>query len=349
MRILIIGAGAIGCLIGGKLALSGHRVTFVERADYGAQLSSEGITVREKGATRSVRGLSRIISAAELKEEEFDLMVVAVKSFDTVEAVTPFKKHSGRFSSVLTFQNGIGNEEVLAGIFGAEKVLAGVITMPVAVGKPRDIEITGRKGGLGLAPLTPGKDFAPVTTALRASGFVTKTVSDYRSLKWSKLLLNMLCNASCAILNMLPSTVFEDLHLVEIEKAAVCEALGVMKKLSIPTTDLPGFPVNVMAFLLQTLTPSLLRSLLRDKVGGGRGSKKPSLHLDLSEGRKKLEVAFLNGAVAEQAARLGLKAPANELLSTVLIEIAGDVIPWETFRSHPEKLYEYYLRMKARR
>lgn len=349
MKILVVGAGAIGCLIGGKLAKGGHAVTFVERADYGALLSSEGITLREKGQVHVIRGLSRIISAAELKEETFDLMVVAVKSFDTVEAVTPFKKHSGRFSAVLTFQNGIGNEEVLAGIFGAEKVLAGVLTLPVAVGKPGDIEVTGKKGGLGLASLTPGKDFASVTTALRASGFMTKTVSDYRGLKWSKLLLNMLCNASCAILNMLPSTVFEDLHLVEIEQAAVCEALSVMKKLSITTTDLPGFPINLMAFLFQTLTPSLLRSLFRDKVGGGRGSKKPSLHLDLSEGRKKLEVAFLNGAVAEQAARLGLPAPANELLSTVLMEIAGDVIPWETFRSHPEKLYGYYLRMKARR
>jgi len=348
MKILVVGAGAIGCLIGGKLALGGHSVTFMEKADHGAFLASEGIILRENGLVRNIKGLSRVRSVDELTGEPFDLLIVAVKAYDTVEAASPFKKISGKFSRVLTFQNGIGNEEALAGIFGTEKILAGILTLPVTVGKPADIEVADQKGGLGLAPMAPVKDFAPVTKALREAGFVTKTISDYRSLKWSKLLLNIICNASCAILNTLPSEVFDDLRMVEIEKAAVCEALRVMRKIRIPTSDLPGYPLNIMAILFQALSPSLLRSVLGKKIGGGRGSKMPSLYLDLAAGRKKLEVTFLNGAVVEQAARLGLKAPANELLLTVILDISGNRTPWEAYRKHPEKLYDYYLKMKAR-
>src|SRR5262249_10159486 len=144
----------------------------------------------------------------------------------TLEALDP--------QHILTLQNGIGNEELLAQRFGAGRVLSGAITTSVEVEAPGRV-VVAKQGGIGLAPMAAESrragDRAP--KALRAAGFDIRELADYRAMKWSKALLNMLGNATAAILDMSVAEVYADRRLVALERRAFLEALEVMRRLGI--------------------------------------------------------------------------------------------------------------------
>jgi len=157
-------------------------------------------------------------------------------------------------------------------------------------------------------------------------------------MKWSKLLLNILANASPAILDMPPDEVFADSRLSMLEMTAFREALAVMRGMGLSPVSLPDYPVPLFAWALSTLPLVLLRPLLQRLVAGGRGGKMPSLHIDLSRGKEKSEVEYLNGAVVRAARQSGMRVPANEGLYTVLVGIVRGEIPWEDCQGRPEAL-----------
>ena len=82
----------------------------------------------------------------------------------------------------------------------------------------------------------------------------------------------------------------------------------------------------------------MIRRALGRLVAGGRGSKAPSLYLDLAAGKGRTEVAFLNGAVAA-AARTGVKTPVNEVLTETLLALSRGQTPWAEWRNQPERLW----------
>jgi 2-dehydropantoate 2-reductase len=77
---------------------------------------------------------------------------------------------------------------------------------------------------------------------------------------------------------------------------------------------------------------------MRRAVGGGRGGKMPSLHIDLHRGRKKSEVDYLNGAVARYGEKYNIPTPVNRLLNETMQELLHDELPKDYFARQPEKL-----------
>ncbi len=106
----------------------------------------------------------------------------------------------------------------------------------------------------------------------------------------------------------------------------------------IPVVDLPGTPVKLLAFALRYLPDFIVRPLLVKAVGGGRGAKMPSFHIDLYQGRGQSEVDWLNGAVVRAADKAGLKAPVNQLLNDTLTRLTTGEWKKEDFADNPEKL-----------
>ena len=92
----------------------------------------------------------------------------------------------------------------MAAVFGPERVIAGTITIPIGVPEPGVIEVSKGKGGWGLAALHSGRPVRVLAGALNQAGLTTLVYDDYRAMKWSKLLLNIVTNASSAILNLPP-------------------------------------------------------------------------------------------------------------------------------------------------
>ena len=131
--------------------------------------------------------------------------------------------------------------------------------------------------------------------------------------------MNMMANATCAILDEEPATVFADPALVDLELAAWREAFAVMRGDGIQPVNLGKYPFRWLAPLIRTLPNGLLRPLLRSQVAGARGGKLPSLHIDLNSGKGRSEVGWLNGAVAQKGAEIGVATPVNRLLTRTLL------------------------------
>jgi 2-dehydropantoate 2-reductase len=210
--------------------------------------------------------------------------------------------------------------------------------MAVEVLKPGLVHLSTTQGGIGLAPTMPNHSVNLPAKALQEAGFRVTVYPDYRAMKWSKLLLNMLGNASPAILGMSPDLVFAHRRLFTLERNAFCEARGVMRALGLQAVRLPGYPVPLLAWGICSLPNWLLRPLFQRTIVRSRGGKMPSLYLDVTRGRKKSEVAFLNGAVVKQAHELGIKVPANNALYATLMDIVNGETPGEEYRGQPEKL-----------
>jgi 2-dehydropantoate 2-reductase len=229
--------------------------------------------------------------------------------------------------TVLSLQNGVGNEEAIASALGSASVIAGVITTPVSVLEAAVIHVDKPRYTIGVSPWHPAVPFSVLDatqTALVQAGFTVTLYPNARGLKWTKLLMNMLGNASSAVLDMPPQEVFADSMLVDLEIEAWREALAVMKASRIPPVNMGHYPFGLLSPLVQRLPKATLRPILRAQVAGARGGKMPSLHIDLHSGKKRSEVAWLNGAVARKGEQLNVATPVNRLFYEILSSLLGD-------------------------
>ena len=120
--------------------------------------------------------------------------------------------------------------------------------------------------------------------------------------------MNILANASCAILDWTPAHVMADPVASRLEARAWQEALAVMACLGVRPVTLAGYPFPLLAPVARRLPPDWLARGLRGTVSGARGDKMPSLHIALGVGRPS-EVDWLNGAVARYGAQAGVPTP----------------------------------------
>lgn len=310
MRVYIVGAGAVGTYLGGALQSVNVEVTYAPR------------------------------SLDDVTPFDADVAIVAVKAYDTDGAIATLRKaiHYPEKCVFVTPQNGVGNEEKLAAAFGADNVVAAALTTPVERGPSINGhgKATAREGGLALAPLG-NNAYDWLSATFNSTGLKTHTVADWRGLKWSKLALNVVANASCAILNVLPYRMiaFEEIFTLEIR--AVREVRAVMAAMDVSPIDLPRYPVRALQ-AVATLPSPIAKRLLAGRVAGARGTKPPSLLLDLRAGKAQTEVDYLNGAVAVAGKEHGIATPVNAVYARVLDDIAHMPQLWAKYRERPDTL-----------
>jgi 2-dehydropantoate 2-reductase len=148
-------------------------------------------------------------------------------------------------------------------------------------------------------------------------------LDDARSMKWSKLATNLAGNATSAIVNRSPGEVYPDPRGYEVERRQLRETFAVIRQSGLRVVALPGADVRLLD-LATRLPNGLARPILARVVGGGRGSKDPSLLLAARSGATESEVGWLNGAVARAAADLGGGATVNRRLSELVAEVLTD-------------------------
>lgn len=337
MRALVVGGGAIGQFLAAKLAQGGHEAVVLARAQGADAIKAHGITLCQNGA----RAIVRVQTAAGPQDKNlrdpFEIVIVAVKSYSTHEAIAAIQASPGcAQSSVLTVQNGLGNEEELQDVFGADRVVAGALT--IAVDRIDATTVSAApKGGLCIAPVgsTPHNW---MLLLWESAGIRVQALNDWRSMKWSKLCINILGNAVCAALDWTPAEVYRNANSFLVERECLSETIAVMDAMRITPVDLIGFPVRLLVRAARTLPTPLLRALLANRVAHGRGDKLPSLLLDLRSGKHQTEVGALNGAVALNAVRNGSQAPVNAKVTAVVDGIAAGLVAWDEYRGKPEKL-----------
>ncbi|MDQ2872485.1 MAG: ketopantoate reductase family protein [Candidatus Eremiobacteraeota bacterium] len=307
MNVYIVGKGAVGTFLGDLL---------------------ESIDVNVIYAPRELTDVVPV---------EADVAIVAVKSYDTDGAIETLRKAIAYPENCVFVcpQNGVGNEEKLADAFGGNRIVAAALTVPL----DRDREGHGhatKDGGLAFAPMGESA-YNWLIAAFQSSGINVKVVEDWRALKWSKLALNVVTNASCAILNVLPNRLVHFDHVFTLEIRGIREVRAVMAKLGITPIDLPRYPLRALQGIA-TLPSPIARTLMASRIAGARGTKPPSLLLDLRAGKAQTEVDVLNGAVASAGRKLGVPTPVNAVFARVLDDIAHMPQLWAKYRESPDTL-----------
>lgn len=339
LQVLVFGMGAIGTYVGGSLARAGHHVTFIEKPEIGAKIDRRNITLKIKGQKLQVPEIELCTSVADvISRNAYDIGILAVKSFDTSAVVESMWKNVTDMPPILDLQNGVENEARLAEGLGSEKVIAGTVTTAIGRAGAGQIVVEKQRGiGIALGHPLSGQ----LVTAFNQAGLHARGYSEAQGMKWSKMLTNLLANASSAILDYPPAVIFAHPGLFEIEMKMVKEALAVMRALNIPVIDLPGTPVRALVWIIQNLPAGVSRPLLYQALGKGRGGKMPSFHIDLYAGRQNSEVDFLNGAVVRFGEQVHLPTPINAWMTHVLIQMANGSLPKEALAHQPEKFIEW--------
>lgn len=342
MKILCFGAGAIGSYIAGSLALIGNPLVYVEQPQYISSLKANGIRIEDiSGQKLHLKLFDAYGSAEEAFERHgsFDLIITAVKGFNTDDVIKALKPFAGRVPAILSLQNGVENEGKYAEAFGKDKVIPCSVCTAISRGEQGEIKVAKLRG-IGIADTHPICE--ELVRECCEAGLKAKLMQDGPAMKWSKLISNLLSNAASAIFNMTPAEVFSDPEGCALELRQIRETLAVMHGLGISPVNIPGVPIRLLCFGVRFLPAFLIRPLLVKAVGGGRGSKMPSFYIDLHAGRKESEVEFLNGAVVRYGDSLGIPTPVNKAYYDALTKLAAGELPLNTWERNPGKLKADY-------
>jgi 2-dehydropantoate 2-reductase len=339
MNILVYGAGAVGGYLGARLAQANHHVTLVTRPVMADIINASGLEVREGSSIVQTRPTAvSSLRQALLNNASYDAMIVSMKSYDVEAAINELIAFCPTPPPLITLQNGIGIEELFVAQFGAERIIAGSLTTPLSLSTNQSILVERSDRGLALAPVQAKQNIGRWVELFQSAGVNTTACSDYKVMKWSKGLLNMVGNASAAILNRHPKVIYGYEPTFNLEIAMLKEALRVMKKLKLKPLNLPGSPAARLAFAVQSLPTFLLKPILTNQVSGGRGNKMPSFQLDLAAGKDKSEVLYHNGAVAKFGRLQNVSTPVNTALTDILLKIAHKEIDYQEYNGKPDRL-----------
>lgn len=295
MNICILGAGALGSTFGAWLSEAGHTTWLLNRPSRHLEaIGRHGLTVEEDTHRRTVK----VRVSTDAKDiGPVDLVVVLVKSFATQVAIEGARPLIGPHTVVMSLQNGLGQEDVLASVVGRDKVIAGktyvggVQTEPGVVcsgvrGKHTFIgELDGR--------LTPRVQ--AVADVFKGAGLATTVTDNIVGTMWDKLLVNVATGALTGITRLNYGQLYTEAALRDIALLAVAEAISVARAAGIR---------------LSLHTPEAAWQLASE---GLPASFKTSMLQSLQKG-SITEIDFINGAVVRLGQRYEVPTPVNATL-----------------------------------
>lgn len=297
MKIAIVGAGALGCAMGGVLTEAGHDVWLINRnAAQVEAMRQRGLTLRTDGVDRTI-AVQAVTSAQEVTGSAAELVIVLVKSFHTAQAMEAATCLLGPQTVVLSLQNGLGHEEILAAIVGHTRLLAGktyVGGSPLApghviAGTRNKLTVIGKPDG-GLSARAQR-----VAEVFNGAGLDTNVSRNITGVIWDKLLVNAATGALSAITRLSYGPLYQSPELQATATAAVTEAMAVAKAsgIRLSITD-PTEPWRLAgAGLPPEFKPSMLQSLEKGSI---------------------TEIDFINGAIVSQGEKVGIATPVNRTL-----------------------------------
>ncbi len=337
LKILVLGAGAIGTYIGGSLASHNNLVWFFDRPESVDRLRKNGIKIIHPD--NSLVFIENPLVSDDLNEilknNVFDCGIIAVKSYDTKSLIDQLSQVNKYLPPLICFQNGVENEVFIKEKLENSIVFAGTVT--TAIGKSEKNELIIEKlRGIGIEKIGPLSE--KLAIALNNAGLNAQLYENPNDMKWSKLLTNLTSNALSAILGMPPSETLVNLDLFKLEIEQFRETLRVMKSYDFHIVNLPGTPVKAFAWIVKNLPPFISQKILNNFIIKGRGEKMPSFFLDLENGRGKSEVSYLNGAVSRFGQKNNIKTPINDFYNHVLMGLTEGRIQRSVYQFKPDYL-----------
>lgn len=320
-KIFIYGAGSIGCYVGGRLLAGGSDVSFIGRARVADQLRHQGITLSRHDDSRWHVPPERIdVSTEAAGAAAADLVLVTVKSAATPAAAAELANVLRPGTIVVSFQNGIGNADVLRAALPQHTVLEGMVPFNVVERAPGGFH----QGSAGELEIRQTPVMQPFVEAFRKAGLPLIQHVDMLPVQWAKLLLN-LNNAINALANRpLKEELSQRAYRICLAMAQK-EALALLKRADIRparVTPLPATWIPRVLGVPDVLFERLGRTMLTiDPLA------RSSMSDDLAAGRAT-EIDWINGEIVRLAQRVGRTAPVNARLCELVREAErADVRP----------------------
>src|SRR3954470_23294363 len=184
--IVVAGAGAIGCFVGGTLAAAGHRVAFLVRPRVKTEIERFGLLLTDFDGSETKLDPGRLaLSEDPSIFHSAGIVLVTVKSADTATVADQIAQHAPQDAAIVSLQNGVGNVALLQERLSGRQVLAGMVPFNViAMGDGRFHRSTS-------GDIHVGEDAANTAAALSVPGLHLRASPDIAGVQWGKLILNL--------------------------------------------------------------------------------------------------------------------------------------------------------------
>ncbi len=308
-RIVVFGAGAIGCWVGGRLAAGGSDITLIGRPRVMSECASGLRTSELHGGTRTATPTLATDAAAAAGA---DLVLVTVKSAATADAARELAPHLGPRAVIVSLQNGVRNVRVLRDALPDHRVLAGMVPFNVIRRAPGQYH----RASAGVLMFESSDAAAPLSDACLRADLPFELRDDMPAVQWSKLVLN-LNNPINALSGVPLAQELGDRDFRRCLAAAQREAVALIRAADQPLARVTALPTPWLPRLLTV--PDGMFKLLAGKVVAIDPTARSSMWDDL-EAKRPTEIDYIAGEIVALAERLGTKAPVNARLIQLVRE-----------------------------
>lgn len=312
MKIVMLGAGALGSTIGGTLAMGGNDVHFVDMwQEHVDLINKDGLHMTNEKEDWYVR-----VDASTTADTigEADLVIVLVKSFATKQAVEQLKQTNviGKNTLVMSLQNGLGNEETIASVIGSENVISGKTYVGGRLIQAGYISagVQGKWTYIGELNGEITDRIQTVCNVFNDAGLLCEVSDNIKGLIWDKLLINVAAGALCGITRLPYGPLYEEDYIKDVAVAAIQEGIQVAKAAGVVLkSEDPQYPwVAASEGLPGTFKTSILQSL---------------------ELKRPTEIDFINGSIVEWGKKYGIATPVNQTLVACVKGIEKYILKYE--------------------
>jgi 2-dehydropantoate 2-reductase len=296
MKIVIMGAGAMGSLFGGLLAVSEEEVWLVDISQEQIDaIRSAGLTLEEKGKKQTIR-VNATSDAASIGKA--DLVIFFVKAYHTEKAASDALVLQKKDTVFLTLQNGLGNEEAICKQVDRKNVILGVTNHGATLLGPGHIRHAGwGKTYIGELDGKMTDRVTQIAQVFNKAGVETEVSSNIHRVVWNKLFINAGLNAVAALTGLKNGQLLDYPETLRLMDALVSEAVEVARKKGIPVE---GNPLEKVKAVVEATREN-----------------RCSMGQDFDH-RRRTEIDAINGAVVREAERLGIAVPFNQAMTDLV-------------------------------
>ena len=300
MRIAVMAAGGVGGYFGGRLAAAGHDVTFFARGTHLAAIRNKGLAIE------SVHGGVRIENAQATDDPTsvgpVDIVLFAVKLWDTEKAAAQLHPLIGPSTRVITFQNGIDSVERLAPIVGQEHAVAGIAYIATVIETPGVIKQTSQFARISFGRSDGKADphLEAFAAAAKAAGIDAAISPSIEVERWEKFVFLVAMSALTSAMRQPIGPIMADPDTAPWFEKVMREVAAIAKAKGVPLA--PDFVDKRLEFV---------------RSGGTPPTMKASMAHDLERGNR-MELDWLSGKVVQLGRELGVPTPANDAIYAML-------------------------------
>lgn len=310
-KIAVVGAGAVGSVVGGLLARQGEDITLIARRAHAEAINTDGLFIDGAAGTFTIS-----VPAKEALDFRPDVALLAIKSQD-VETVCRQIAPYVTGVPVVMLQNGVRSDQIAASVLGREQIIGGVVMFNARYLNPGHVTYAVEGTILIGESFQENGNRIEQIAAILNRAIKTEVSNNISGIRWAKLLVNIIGNSLEAMTGMSFGDCMQNPDMRRIGILITREAFEVVEQSGVSLESLPDLPVS--AFRLTIQSPMAIASLILRLTMSSTDTVTSTLQ-SIRRG-KPTEIDYLNGEIMAQGKKLGIPTPHNAQVVALVHEI----------------------------